>query len=94
MKRAVSACAAAVLFCSLFACGNAAQAKESRPVLLDRPGAAQDKMEGMTVTRETTVGEVIANPVLGDFGRLLFPVDRAVSEEMTLAEVSSSGVYV
>ena len=94
MKRVVSACAAAVLLCSLLACGNAAEVKESGPVQTNRPGAAQNEMEGMTVTRETTVGEVIASPALRDFGRLLFPVDRAVSEDMTLAEVSSSGVYV
>ena len=94
MKRVVSACAAGVLLCSLLACGNAAEVKESGPVQTNRPGAAQNEMEGMTVTRETTVGEVIASPALRDFGRLLFPVDRAVSEDMTLAEVSSSGVYV
>ena len=40
------------------------------------------------------MGEVTANPALGDFGRLLFPVDRNVSENMTLEEVSSSSVYV
>lgn len=68
--------------------------KEPGTTRTDRPGTAQTKIEGMDVTRETTVGEVIAAPALGDFGRLLFPVDRAVSEDMTLAEVSSSGVYV
>ncbi|MDE6281708.1 MAG: S-layer homology domain-containing protein [Oscillospiraceae bacterium] len=46
------------------------------------------------MTRNTTVGKIIANPALDDFGRLLFPVDRAVSEDMTLAEVSTSSVYV
>lgn len=46
------------------------------------------------MTEDTTVGEVIANPALGNFGRLLFPVDRVVSEDMTLAQVSSSSVYV
>lgn len=49
---------------------------------------------GSTVTKDTTVGEVIANPALGDFGRLLFPVDRSVRSDMTLEAVSSSGVYV
>lgn len=46
------------------------------------------------MTKDTTVGEVIANPALGDFGRLLFPVDRSVSDDMTLEEVSFSSVYV
>ncbi|MGN0631914.1 MAG: hypothetical protein ACI4JN_11365 [Ruminococcus sp.] len=41
----------------------------------------------------TTVGEVLANPAFKDFGRLLFPVDRTVTEDMTLSEISSSRVY-
>lgn len=45
------------------------------------------------VSTETTVGEVIANPAFGDFGRLLFPVDRTVTDDMRLAEVSTSRVY-
>lgn len=94
MKRTFITCAALVLLCSLVACGNAAEVKESGPIQTDRPGATQNEMEGMTVTKETTVGEVIANPALEEFGRLLFPVDRAVSEDTTLAEVSSSDVYV
>ena len=46
------------------------------------------------MTKDTTVGEVTANPALKDFGRLLFPVDRSVRSDMTLEEVSSSSVYV
>lgn len=44
--------------------------------------------------RSSTVGDVISDPYFGDFGRLLFPVDRSVSEDMTLEEISSSSVYV
>lgn len=46
------------------------------------------------MTKDTTVGEVTANPALEDFGRLLFPVDRSIPSDMTLEEVSSSSVYV
>ncbi len=46
------------------------------------------------ITKNTTVGEVIADPAFGGFGRLLFPVDRAVSEDTTLAELSTSSVYI
>lgn len=42
----------------------------------------------------STVEEVINDSYFEDFGRLLFPVDRSVSEDMTLAEISSSKVYV
>lgn len=45
-------------------------------------------------TKDTTVGEIKNNPVFGDFGRLLFPVDRTVSDDMTLEDISSSSVYV
>ena len=46
------------------------------------------------VTENTTVAEAENLPAFGEFGRLLFPVDRAVSGSMTLADVSSSSVYV
>lgn len=44
-------------------------------------------------TTSSTVRDVVSNPYFEDFGRLLFPVDRSVSEDMTLEEVSSS-VYI
>ena len=45
-------------------------------------------------TEQSTVGEVVNAPAFGHFGRLLFPVDRTVTEDMTLREVSTSSVYV
>lgn len=45
------------------------------------------------VDTNTSVGEVIANPTFEDFGRLLFPIDRTVTDDMTLAEISTSRVY-
>lgn len=45
------------------------------------------------VDTNTTVGDVITNPAFEDFGRLLFPVDRTVTDDMTLAEISTSRVY-
>lgn len=45
-------------------------------------------------TTNSTVDDVISNPAFGDFGYLLFPVDRNVSRSMTLADISSSNVYV
>ncbi|WP_367566214.1 alpha/beta hydrolase [Lacrimispora sp.] len=46
------------------------------------------------VTASTTVSEIINDSDFGDFGRLLFPVDRSISTDLTLAEISSSKVYV
>ncbi len=45
-------------------------------------------------TASSTVGDVVSNPAFGDFGHLLFPVDRDVPRSMTLAALSSSSVYV
>ena len=45
-------------------------------------------------TAKSTVGDVIADSAFGDFGRLLFPVDRNVPSSMTLAQVSTPNVYV
>lgn len=45
-------------------------------------------------TADSTVADVVADPVFKDFGYLMFPVDRNVSPSMTLAQLSSSGVYV
>lgn len=42
----------------------------------------------------STVSDVINDPAFGTFGRLLFPVDRHVSSSMTLAQVSTSNVYM
>lgn len=55
---------------------------------------AEGARDTMTITRDTTVGEILSDPAFRDFGYLLFPVDRAVSEDMTLAEISTSAVYV
>lgn len=45
-------------------------------------------------TAQSTVADVINHPAFGDFGRLLFPVDRNVPQSMTLAQVSASSVYM
>lgn len=54
----------------------------------DKDGATED------FTLQSTVDEVTHHPAFEDFGRLLFPVDRTVSEDMTLEEISSDNVYV
>ena len=42
----------------------------------------------------STVREVVRDVAFGNFGELLFPVDRRVPDDMALGEVSSSNVYV
>ncbi|MDO4548252.1 MAG: alpha/beta hydrolase [Clostridia bacterium] len=58
------------------------------------PGSGWAELSTAPFCVDSTVADVIADPLFGDFGRLLFPVDRAVSQDMTLAEVSSNSVYV
>lgn len=45
------------------------------------------------VTRGTLVRDVIDNPVFEDYGRLLFPVDRTIPQDMTLEEVGDILVW-
>lgn len=52
-----------------------------------------DTVQTDEVTENMTVGEVKNMAAFGDFGRLLFPVDRTVSDDMTLKDVSSSSTY-
>ncbi|MEE3405413.1 MAG: alpha/beta hydrolase-fold protein, partial [Acutalibacteraceae bacterium] len=52
-----------------------------------------DAVQTDEVTENMTVGEVKNMTAFGDFGRLLFPVDRTVSDDMTLKDVSSSSTY-
>ena len=45
-------------------------------------------------SENSTVGEVIRDPVFSPFGRLLFPVDLSIPERMTLKQVSRSDVLL
>lgn len=45
-------------------------------------------------TAQSTVADVLAEPAFAGFGHLLFPVDRPVSASMTLAQVSTSNIYM
>lgn len=48
----------------------------------------------VSVQASTTVSEIINDSDFKDFGRLLFPVGRGISTDMTLDDISSSNVYV
>lgn len=80
------------------ACGNKQTGGAEKPDKKTDTGAEEIAVEkeedGKTYTLSSTVGDVINDPYFEDFGYLLFPVDRPVSEDMTLEEISSSSVYV
>lgn len=58
-----------------------------------RPQSHRNTADGH-FTAGSTVGEVINDGAFGDFGRLLFPVDRDIPSSMTLEQVSTSSVYI
>ena len=95
MKRylvVIAVVAAGQLFALCFT-GNAVSGEPAMP---SPAGSESDKSESTMAyyTSESTVADVINDPAFGSFGRLLFPVDRPVSPSMTLAQVSSSSVYL
>lgn len=46
-----------------------------------------------TFTRQTKVYDVINNASFDDFGRLIFPVDRTIDEDMTLEEIDDLYIW-
>lgn len=80
------------------ACGNKRTDGVEKPD--ERPDAGAEEIavekedDRKTYTLSSTVGDVVSDPYFENFGYLLFPVDRSVSEDMTLEEISSSSVYI
>lgn len=53
-----------------------------------------EKKDGPRFTLDSTVGDVVNDAAFDDYGRLLFPVDLSISEEMSLKEISDSSIYL
>lgn len=91
---------------SVSACGNEqimmaeeteleeTEPKEIEPEKAELEDTMEKRDDQNLYMRSSTVKDVINDPYFEDFGRLLFPEDRSVPEDMTLEEVSSSNVYV
>lgn len=85
--------AAVWLILALTACGSTENTAET--LQEEQPDTAgEDFINTEYFTESSTVGEVTSDEAFGDYGRLLFPVDLSISEDMTLEEVSSSSVYL
>ena len=97
MRTSVNTLLMSALLLSFLACSSAGG---TEAIVQDDNTTANDTTEMNTIkdsdtfTVRSTVGEVVRDKAFGDFGELLFPVDRRVPESMTLGEVSSSNVYV
>lgn len=48
----------------------------------------------MIINEETTVQDVLKEPLFQEFGRLLFPVDQPIHVNMTLKDLSTSHIYM
>lgn len=89
-----------VVMLSLFSCSTEdTMFEEPRLPVSDSSGnnSSSNETDDMTndyFNAQSTVADVINDPAFSDFGRLLFPVDRSVSPSMTLAQVSTSNVYM
>lgn len=46
------------------------------------------------ITSQTTVQQIESMPEFGDFGRLIFPVDRSISGTSTLDDLAHNGTYI
>lgn len=87
----------AYLVIVLSACSLAAAASESSPLESDQANETETTGGNGSmfeaVTRDTKVQEVIDNPVFEDYGRLLFPVDREIDEDLTLEDAGDILVW-
>lgn len=54
---------------------------------LSEPDSTKECTDFTPVSRTTKVQDVIDNPVFEGYGRLLFPVDRTISSDLTLEDV-------
>ncbi len=85
MKQAMGMGIWAVLFMAvLTACGNSTEPNDSREVQdmtntmdaeYEQNATEDDTLAGSLYTVDTLISDVMSDPVFGDYGRLIFPVD-------------------
>lgn len=92
LKRVIAMGILAVLFMMILsACGNTGATKQNMPSNTIRTEAEEDNTvnAGMrnSYTVDTAISDVIQDPVFGDYGRLIFPVDTGYYSGDTLGEL-------
>ncbi len=92
LKRVIAMGILAVLFMMILsACGNTGATKQNMPSNTIRTEAEEDNTvnAGMrnSYTVDTAISDVIQDPVFGDYGRLIFPVDTGYYSGNTLGEL-------
>ena len=66
--------------------GTAGTLTENSGEVTENEGAARNET---VFTADTKVWDVIHDPVFGDYGRLIFPADRSISDSLTLGDVGN-----
>ena len=98
MKRFVSICLSFLFVCALAACSNT----EREDGILDEqetsPAGVKNMHTGESAgnpyTVDTLISDVIADPVFGDYGRLIFPVIPGITAGTRLGVCGLHGTAI
>lgn len=91
MKRFISICLGFLFVCALAACSNTEREDGSLDEQETSPAGVESMQTGESAgnpyTVDTRISDVIADPVFGDYGRLIFPVDTGYYSGDTLGSL-------
>ena len=91
MKRFISICLGFLFVCALAACSNTEREDGSLDEQETSPAGVESMQTGESAenpyTVDTPISDVIADPVFGDYGRLIFPVDTGYYSGDTLGSL-------
>ena len=91
MKRFISICLSFLFACALAACSNTEREDGSLDEQETSPAGVESMQTGESAgnpyTVDTRISDVIADPVFGDYGRLIFPVDTGYYSGDTLGSL-------
>ena len=91
MKRFISICLSFLFVCTLAACSNTEREDGSLDEQETSPAGVESMQIGESAenpyTVDTLISDVIADPVFGEYGRLIFPVDTGYYSGDTLGSL-------
>ncbi|GFI03157.1 hypothetical protein IMSAGC005_01989 [Lachnospiraceae bacterium] len=91
MKRFILICLSFLFVCALAACSNTEREDGSLDEQETSPAGVESMQTGESAenpyTVDTLISDVIADPVFGDYGRLIFPVDTGYYSGETLGSL-------
>ena len=91
MKRFILICLSFLFVCALAACSNTEREDGSLDEQETSPARVESMQTGESAenpyTVDTLISDVIADPVFGDYGRLIFPVDTGYYSGDTLGSL-------